>query len=71
MKNMRLGDMLLAAGVISDEQLQAALVKQKESRERLGTVLIDEGFITEDQLVGALKQQLGIDLIDLTRWQTP
>lgn len=67
MKNMRLGDMLLAAGVISDEQLQAALVKQKESRERLGTVLIDEGFITEDQLVGALKQQLGIDFIDLTR----
>ena len=67
MKIIRLGDMLITAGVLTEAQLAQALQIQKRDRERLGTVLIKEGFITEYQLIDALKQQLGIDFIDLTK----
>ena len=67
MKQKRLGDMLIDANVLSQEQLGRALALQKEKHARLGEVLIDEGFITEDNLIDALKSQLGIDFIDLTK----
>lgn len=67
MKQKRLGDMLIDAGVISQDQLSAALRKQKETHERLGTILIQDGVITEHQLIDTLREQLGIDFIDLTK----
>ena len=66
MKYTRLGDLLVDAGVISQEQLDTALAQQKESKKRLGEQLIDSGAITERQLIGALTRQLGIEFIDLT-----
>ena len=67
MKNIRLGDLLESAGVITQEQLASALASQREKHQRLGEVLISEHYITEDQLIDALKQQLGIDFIDLMK----
>ena len=66
MKYTRLGDLLVDAGVISQDQLDIALAQQKESKKRLGEQLIDSGAITERQLIGALTRQLGIEFIDLT-----
>ena len=66
MKYTRLGDLLVNAGVISDEQLGDMLKRQKETGKRLGETLIDEGVITERQLINALTVQLGVDFIDLT-----
>ncbi len=66
MKYMRLGDLLVDAGVITDEQLGAALKSQKESKRRLGDELIQTGVITERQLIDALMMQLGIDFVDLS-----
>lgn len=43
MAYMRLGDLLIAAGAITEEQLQTALQTQKQSGQRLGDVLIDSG----------------------------
>lgn len=71
MAYMRLGDLLIAAGAITDEQLQAALQAQKTSGQRLGDVLIDSGVITQRQLIDALQMQLGVDYIDLTRVSIP
>lgn len=68
---MRLGDMLVASGVINNQQLNDALVMQKQSGHRLGDVLIENGFITEDQLISALQMQLGIDFADLTAVSIP
>ncbi len=67
MKNKRLGDMLIQQGVISQQQLQQALAKQKEEHKRLGEVLVGDGFITESQLIETLRIQLGIDYIDLSK----
>lgn len=71
MAYMRLGDLLIAAKVITDEQLQKALEIQKTSGERLGNILINNQFITERQLIGALQTQLGVDFIDLTTVSIP
>lgn len=56
----RLGDFLLNAGVISQEQLDLALEEQRLSDKRLGQILLEKGFITADKLIETLEQQLGI-----------
>ena len=64
-KKVRLGDLLVEAGSITQEQLTTALEKQKKTGMKLGVTLVDEGIITEDDIATALSQQLGIDLVDL------
>lgn len=71
MAYMRLGDILVASGVISEKQLGDALGMQKQQGRRLGDVLIENGFITEEQLISALQMQLGIDYADLTAVNIP
>ena len=67
MKNMRLGEMLVQAGALTEEQVNEALQKQIGTGKRLGAVLIEEGYITEDQLIDVLRMQLGIEFIDLNK----
>lgn len=62
----RLGDLLVSVGLITDEQLNQALRRQKTTKQRLGQELIDEKIITEQQLIDALRRQLGIEFIDLS-----
>ena len=71
MAYMRLGDLLISAGVISPDQLRDALAIQKQTKERLGDVLISSGIITEQQLIEALQMQLGVDFVDLTAVSIP
>lgn len=65
---MRLGDMLISNNLITEEQVQEALKLQKGTHKRLGEVLINHNFITEAQLVDTLSRQLGIDYIDLSKY---
>ena len=67
----RLGDLLIAAGVITEEELNRGLELQKGSKERLGTVLIKNKIITENELIEALQMQLGIEFVDLTKVSIP
>jgi MSHA biogenesis protein MshE len=67
-KKIRIGDLLIAHKVISQDQLNAALTDQKKSGRKLGRVLIENGFITEGQLLNFLAQQLNIPFIDLKRY---
>ena len=57
---MRLGELLMRAGVISEAQLRAGLVEQKHWGGKLGSVLVRMGALSEDLLVKALSKQLGI-----------
>ncbi len=63
----RLGDLLVDANLITNEQLEQALALQKGSKKRLGEVLINEGIITEAEMIEALQMQLGIEFIDLSQ----
>ncbi|OGI51227.1 MAG: MSHA biogenesis protein MshE [Candidatus Muproteobacteria bacterium RIFCSPHIGHO2_12_FULL_60_33] len=67
-KKIRLGDLLIANKVISQEQLNTALADQKKSGRKLGRVLVENGFLSEDQLLTFLSQQLNIPYIDLRRY---
>ena len=62
-KKVRMGDLLVNSGVITEEQLQKAL-EIKGSR-KLGEVLVDEGIASEEAINRALSSQLGYDIIDL------
>ena len=64
-KKIRIGDVLVAAGAITEEQLQEGLAKQKETGRKLGNALVDLGFISNEMLITVLTTQLGIDYIEL------
>jgi type IV pilus assembly protein PilB len=62
----RLGDLLVAEGLISTDQLKQALAEQKGKTDKLGSILVKVGAITEEQLIGFLSRQYGIPSITLT-----
>ncbi|MFS0575372.1 ATPase, T2SS/T4P/T4SS family [Sporosarcina sp. 179-K 3D1 HS] len=63
----RLGDLLVESGLITDDQLQSALV-EKPRDQKLGDLLLQRGYITEQQLIEVLEFQLGIPHINLFRY---
>ena len=67
-KRLKLGELLLSAGKISEEQLQKALEIQKTTRKRLGEALVEGKFITEEDIIEVLEFQLGIPHIDLDKY---
>lgn len=64
-KKKRLGDILIDAGIISEEQLQIALTEQREKGQKLGETLIDLNFTNEIEIANALHRQLSIDFVNL------
>src|SRR2546425_172492 len=62
----RLGDLLVAEGLLTEAQLRQALAEQKGKTEKLGSILARLGFITEEQLIGFLSRQYGIPSITLS-----
>ncbi|MFV0441779.1 MAG: GspE/PulE family protein [Lachnospirales bacterium] len=65
-KRYRLGDLLVQAGKVKEEQLLEALKLQKENPgKKLGAILITEGFVSERGMLEALEKQLGIPYVDL------
>ena len=66
-KNVRIGDILIEQGYITQEQLEHALSVQKQSNyaKKLGEVFIEEGLIGEKELALVLAEQLDMEFIDL------
>jgi MSHA biogenesis protein MshE len=62
---IRLGDLLVQQGIISEEQLIKALAAQKESGRKLGVMLTELGHVTENQLLSFLSQHLKVPLVDI------
>lgn len=63
----RLGEMLLAKGLINESQLEAAIRKQKQWGGRLGKNLVNMNYISEITLLKFLGQQLQLPCTDLTK----
>ncbi|MGD1075883.1 MAG: type IV-A pilus assembly ATPase PilB [Thermodesulfovibrionales bacterium] len=64
----KLGQMLIASNIISEDQLRQALNLQKNEGGRLGTNLIKLGYISEDKLVSFLSKQYGVPAINLSEY---
>lgn len=72
-KKKRLGDMLVEAGVITEEQLLRTLEYQKQlpKKIRIGAALVEKGYTSEESIVEVLKQQLHINSVSLTGVKIP
>ena len=64
-RKLRLGDILIEQGYITQEQLDDALKKQKKSKKRLGDYLVSEGILSDSDIAKALHIQLGIEIVEL------
>lgn len=64
-QKLKLGDVLVQAGAITEDQLNQALAKQKALKVPLGEALVDLGFITEEKFLTSLASQLKIPYLDL------
>ena len=64
---IRLGELLVGRGLVSEEQLTDALSQQRASGKRLGNILVELGFLRERVLTDVLAEQLGMAVVDLSR----
>lgn len=62
-KQVRLGELLIQKGYISDVQLLQALAESKRTKVPIGSTLFNLGFITLEQLKEILHLQTGYDLV--------
>ena len=65
----KLGQLLIASNIISEDQLKEALILQRREGGRLGTNLVKLGHITEEKLVGFLSRQYGVPAINLSDYK--
>lgn len=63
-KKGRMGDRMVAQGLITESQLNVALQEKKISGKMLGEILVELGFITEDILTRFLAESSGFELFD-------
>jgi type IV pilus assembly protein PilB len=59
-KYLRLGELLLKEGIITQAQLEKAISVQRQEGGRLGEILVKLGILKEDQTVAILSKQLNI-----------
>jgi len=63
----KLGRLLVAAQLVSEDQLQRGIIAQKKTGGRLGSILVRMGFLDEGKLLTFLSQQFGLPSVDLSQ----
>ena len=66
---VRIGDLLVNNGLMSEEQLMQALAEQKKSGKKIGKVVVDLKFVDETQLLQALADHFKYPFVDLVRFR--
>ena len=67
-EKVRLGELLVRQELLSAEQLEIALQRQRAGGQKLGRTLVDAGFVSEEQICGALARQMRIAYINLRQF---
>src|SRR3954452_23445586 len=65
----RVGDLLVARGLATDEQIAEALREQERTGSRLGDVLVHSGVVSEPELVAILAEQFQLPLVELSDYE--
>jgi MSHA biogenesis protein MshE len=68
-KRIRIGDILVAQQIISQQQLETALAEQKKTGYKLGRQLVALGFVDENTLLNFLSKQLNYPFIELAQFR--
>ena len=66
----RLGAIVVSGGLVTEDQLDAALARQRETGERLGEALVAVGAISKLELADALVKQMAAVDPRLVAWGT-
>ena len=64
----KLGDLLVQADMITDDQLKEALREQVNGGKKIGEIFVERGWVTEQNITEVLEFQLGIPHVDLTKY---
>jgi len=68
-KEKKIGQILVDAEIISEEQLDAALEVQKKSGFLLGKIIMNLGYLDEDELIKFIAEQYRIPCVSLERYE--
>ncbi len=66
---LKLGQLLLQANIVTEEQIKEAIALQKREGGRIGTNLVKLGYITEEKLVNFLSKQFNVPAINLSNYK--
>jgi type IV pilus assembly protein PilB len=70
-RRRRLGEILSAKGIVTQEQISEVLVRAENHHLRIGERLLAQGLITEEMLAQALAEQRGLHYVDLQEFSVP
>ena len=62
-----IGQILISQGILTEDQLQIALLEQLKTHQPVGKLLVNLGFVSEATLRDALSEKLGLQSVDLTQ----
>ena len=66
---LKIGELLIKAKLLNNDQLQRALDEQKQSGGRIGEHLMRLGYVTEEDILDCLSQQFGVPSINLQHFE--
>ncbi|MCK6474506.1 MAG: hypothetical protein L6R28_22540 [Planctomycetes bacterium] len=69
MTKRRLGELLLAEGLLTEEQVKAALAEQRKNNLFLGEALCKLGYVTADAIAQTIAQQFGLPYISAEQYK--
>jgi Type II secretory pathway, ATPase PulE/Tfp pilus assembly pathway, ATPase PilB len=64
-QKIKLGELLMGAGMLTQSQLEEVLAEQGKSRKRMGQILIERNILTEDEIMDTLAVQLSLERFDI------
>ncbi len=67
-QKIKIGELLVSNGALTQEQLNSAIERQKQTGQRLGQAIVELGFLKAEQFLSHLSQQLQIPFVDLRRY---
>jgi type IV pilus assembly protein PilB len=62
----KIGEILVAMGVVTQKQVEDTLIKTKASGKRIGEALVEAGLVKEDQVAKALASQWGLEYVEVS-----
>jgi type IV pilus assembly protein PilB len=65
-RRQRIGDILTAKGIVTQEQIDELLARADGHEKRLGELLVAEGLVSEETLAQAMAEQRGLRYLDMT-----
>ncbi len=71
MSKKKLGEILLQADLITQEQVEEALVEQSQTGELTGEILVRKGYVSEENIAETIAKQFSLPYISTEKYYSP